>query len=169
MSHSSLSFIFIASNCFSLHLICGKCFSVFHMCLLVCLKMTPLLGEFPTGGGGSLEPEVSAQFESCYIPLSLSRNLEWNVFNYRGGNKIDLNVSVKYIGLPRFAVSGSPSLITVQQCPEYLNKVLITYISESSVSVTPLITLSVSPSCFLHLLSSPLSSPVVLKSNLHYH
>ena len=91
------------------------------------------------------------------------------MFNYRGGNKIDLNVSVKYIGLPRFAVSASPSLITVQQCPEYLNKVLITYISESSVSVTLLITLSVSPSRFLHLLSSPLSSPVVLKSNLHYH
>lgn len=169
MSHSSLSFclhcvqLFLIASDLLLMPLCVSCMSS------ICLKMTPLLGEFPTGGGGSLEPEVSAQFENCYIPLSLSRNLAWNMFNYSGGNKIDLNVSVKYIGLPRLAVSGSPSLITVQQCPKYLNKMLITYISESSVSVMPLITLSVSPSHFLHLLSSPLSSPVVLKSNLHYH
>lgn len=88
------------------------------------------------------------------------------MFNYSSENKIDLNVSVKYIGLPHPSISGSASLITIQQCPEYLNKVLITYISESSISVTLLITL------ILPLLLppvTPLSSPVVLKSNLHYH
>lgn len=82
------------------------------------------------------------------------------MFNYSSENKIDLNVSVKYIGLPHLSVSGSPSLITIQQCPEYLNKVLITYISESSISVTLLITPSVSPSLSLHLLS--VSYPALL-------
>lgn len=91
------------------------------------------------------------------------------MFNYSSENKIDLNVSVKYIGLPHLAISGSASLITIQQCPEYLNKGLITYISESSISATLLITLSVSPSPLLPPPVTPLSSPVVLKSNLHYH
>lgn len=89
------------------------------------------------------------------MPLSLSRNLEWNMFNYSSENKIDLNVSVKYIGLPHLSFPGSASLIAIQQCPEYLNKVLITYISESSISVTLLITLSVSPSLSFYLLSVP--------------
>lgn len=80
------------------------------------------------------------------------------MFNYSGENKIALNVSVKYIGLPRLAISGAPSLITIQQYPEYLNKVRITYISESSMSVTQLIILSVSPSSpssFFYRLSVP--------------
>ncbi len=68
------------------------------------------------------------------------------MFNYSTENKIDLNVSVKYIGLSHPSISCSPSLVTISQCPEYLNKVLITHISESSISVTLLITLSVSPS-----------------------
>lgn len=70
------------------------------------------------------------------------------MFNYSSENKIDLNVSVKYIGLLHLSISGSPSLIIIQQCPEYLNKVRITYISEPSIYVTLLITLSVSPSPF---------------------
>lgn len=87
------------------------------------------------------------------------------MFNYSSENKIDLNVSVKYIGLPHLSISGSPSLIIIQQCPECLNKVLITYISEPSISVTLLIT-HISLSLPLPLPSvSPLSSSVVFKSN----
>lgn len=91
------------------------------------------------------------------------------MFNYSSENKIDLNVSVKHIGLPHLSISGSLSLITIQQCPEYLNKVRITYISESSISVTLLITLSVSLTPLPLPPVSPLSSPDALKSNLHYH
>ena len=78
------------------------------------------------------------------------------MFNYGSENKIDLNVSVKYIGLPHLSPSlALPPLITIQQRPEYLNKVLITYISESSISVTLLITPSVSLSPSLSILSVP--------------
>lgn len=63
---------------------------------------------------------------------------------------VEINGSVKYSGLV-----GCASLTTFQQCPKYLNKVLITYISESSISVIQLITLSVSSSCSHSLLSLP--------------
>lgn len=50
------------------------------------------------------------------------------MLNYTREKKITLNVSVKYIGLPHLSASGSASLITIQQCPEYLNEMLLTYI-----------------------------------------
>lgn len=77
------------------------------------------------------------------------------MFNYSSENKIDLNVSVGHIGLPYLSISGSSCLITIQQCPEYFNKVLTTYISEPSISVTLLITLSVSPSTSCQSLIQP--------------
>lgn len=76
------------------------------------------------------------------------------MFNYTREKKITLNVSVKHIGLPHLSTSGSASLISSQQCPEYLSEVLITYISESSISVTLLITLSVSLSSSCQLYSA---------------
>ena len=91
------------------------------------LSISLLCDNFPNGG----KYQISLKAVLC-LSVCLKK-LEWNIFNYSYEIKIALNVSVKYSGLPRLSISGSALHITIQQCPKYLNKVLITYISESSI------------------------------------